>query len=127
MSLTLAQRFGTNAVVDDSVPTAPKLIIELTDLQPSPNGDIQNRGIDDATLISSTNGNDYADKIFTALFILSKQKQPPEDNDETVGFYINDPFKSITTRNNISQIQFNYAVNFYIPDTTSELDADSVV
>lgn len=131
MALTLAQRFGTNATIDVTTPSSPKLVISLTDLKPSPDGDLTGaEGIDDVSVINNTNKDEYSDKLFTALFLLSKQNQPAEDNDETVGVYISPPFglnKTFVTRNNVTQQQHFYTINFYTPDNTPGLDADDVI
>lgn len=124
--MTAAKRFGTNCSVDSSDPANVKLIINLKDLKDS--GDITGGvGLNDALSVTNANKDDYCEKIAAALLILWKQQQPAENTDDTVGIWIDDPFKSFTTRNSVDQMEFAYTTRVYIPDPTASLDPDDVV
>jgi hypothetical protein len=127
--MLLTEIFGTNATLDLSTPSSPKLVITLADLQASPNGDFINAvGLSDVSLINDTNKDEYADKIFTALFLLALQNEPSDNNVETEGFWINPSFsRSFTERNGVSQILFNYAIAFYKSDSVALVTAEEVV
>ena len=129
MGLSLTQRFGTGAALDVTTPSAPKLIIDLSDLENTADGgDITNsQGLDDVGLITNLTKDAYADKIAAALLVLWKQNQSATDDDNTVGLYVGDVFKQFVNRNSIDQLSFNYQVGIYIPDPTANLDPDDVV
>jgi hypothetical protein len=127
--LTLAQRFGTNAAIDTTSPSNPKLVITLKDLQNNTNaGDILNSlGIDNATVINDTNKDQWATKILQALLILNLQKQPTDNNDNTVGIYITNGGKRYTTRNAINQVEYRLTVATYKNDTEGTIvDPDAI-
>lgn len=129
MALSFIQRFGTNAALDVSTPAAPKLIIDLSNLENTANGgDIADgRGLNDASTITALTKDANADKIIAALFVLWTQKQPAENNDNTVGVYLTYNFKNYETRNEIEQAYYQYSANFYVPDPLANLDPDDVV
>ena len=129
MGLTLVQRFGTGTTLDVTTPSAPKLVIDLSDLENTADGgDITNsQGIDNVGLITQLTKDAYADKIAAALLVMWKQKQAATDDDNTVGLYVGDVFKQFITRNSVDQMSFNYQVAIYIPDPTANLDPDDVV
>jgi len=127
--LTLAQRFGTNATIDTTSPTNPKLVITLTNLQnTAQGGDITGSlGINDATVINNTNKDQYASKILHALLLLSYQKQPIDNTDNTVGIYITNGGKRFVTRNNVNQVEYRLTEATYKADSTGILvDPDDI-
>jgi hypothetical protein len=129
MGLSLAQRFGTGATLDVTIPAAPKLIIDLSDLEnTATGGDITNsQGLNDVGTITALTKDVNADKIAAALLVLWKQKQPTTDEDNTIGIYIGDPYKQFATRNSVDQLGFIYQTTVYIADPTAALDPDDVV
>jgi hypothetical protein len=127
--LTLAQRFGTNATIDTTTPTNPKLVITLKNLQDISNtGDIADGlGLDDATVINDTNKDQYASKILHALLLLNYQKQAVDNNDETVGIYITNGGKRFVTRNSVNQVEYRLTTAAYKSDSTGILvDPDDI-
>lgn len=83
--------------------------------------------VNDVSLITDLTKDTYADKIAAAQLVLWKQNQPAENNDETVGIYIEDPYKQFYTRNSTEQLAFIYGCGIYINDPTANLDPDDVV
>ena len=126
--MNLIERFGSNAALDLTTPSNPKLVITLKDLENTPTGDIINGvGLTDATLINNTTKDDYADKIFTALFILNIQKQPATNNIGDNGCWINPASsRSFVTRATLPQVAYSYTTTFYKSDTLINLDPDSI-
>jgi hypothetical protein len=135
MELSLIQRFGTGATLLTSTTSvtassgSPKLVIDLSDYTNTANGgDIANsQGLNDVSLITNSTKDTYADKIAAAQIVLWKQNQPTENSDETVGIYIEDPYKQFYTRNSTEQLAFIYGCGIYIDDPTANLDPDDVV
>jgi hypothetical protein len=127
--LTLVQRFGTNATIDTTTPTNPKLVITLKNLQDVSNtGDITDGlGLDDASLITNVNKDQYASKILHALLILNYQKQPIDNTDNTVGVYITNGGKRFVTRNTVNQVEYRLTAQAYKDDSTGILvDPDDI-
>ena len=129
MGLSLAQRFGTGVTIDVTTPTAPKLIIDLSDLENTGDGgDITNsQGLDDVGTITALTQDANADKIAAALLVLWKQNQPLTDDDPTIGIMVGDPFKHFVTRGEIDQLGYIYQTSIYTADPTANLDPDDVV
>ena len=129
MGLSLAQRFGTGVTIDVTTPTAPKLIIDLSDLENTGDcGDITNsQGLDDVGTITALTQDANADKIAAALLVLWKQNQPLTDDDPTIGIMVGDPFKQFVTRGEIDQLGYIYQTSIYTADPTANLDPDDVV
>lgn len=127
MGLTLVQRFGSGATIDNSTPSDPILKIKLNSLKNTGDGgDISNsQGLN--TAITPSNADANADRIFASLFLLSKQNQPTANNTDTLGVFIDNPTKNFTTRNIQEQIEISYPTNFYIASTGGVLDPDDVV
>jgi len=127
--MNLVERFGTNVALDVTTPTSPKLVITLKDLTDTPNGDIINGvGLDDVSLITQSTKDEYADKIFAALFILSMQKQPTTDTDSANGCWITPTAtRSFVTRNNVQQVRYAYTTSFYKADILVTLNPDLIV
>lgn len=129
MGLSLAQRFGTGVTIDVTTPTAPKLIIDLSDLENTGDGgDITNsQGLDDVGTITALTQDANADKIAAALLVLWKQNQPLTDDDPTIGIMVGDHFKQFVTRGEIDQLGYIYQTSIYTADPTANLDPDDVV
>ncbi len=128
--LTFAQRFGTNATIDTSSPSDPKLVIPLAVLQNvgTGTGEIADGlGIDDATVINDSNKDTYAAKIIQGLILLNYQQQPENNNDETVSVYIVNRGKRGVTRNSVAQFGYELAVTSYKTDTLgTSIDLDDI-
>ncbi len=119
--LTLIQRFFFNSSLND---TTKILSIDLNDLTDA--GDLTSLGLD-ISAIDASNVDDYASKILWALLLLSKEKQPTDNNDDTVGIYVTNQGKRTATRNNVAQFSFTLAVNAYTPDGLGvDLDPDLI-
>jgi len=127
--MNLIERFGSSVTLDVSTPSNPKLVITLKDLENTPNGNIVNGvGIDDVSLITALTKDDYADKIFAALFILNIQKQPTTNNIADNGCFINPTAtRSFVTRANLPQVSYSYTTTFYKTDTLVNLVPDLVI
>lgn len=126
--LTLQERFGKQALLDLEY---NQLIISLDDLRDfDPNtqlGDFTNGLGLDITNITNNTADDYASKIFWALIQLSKQNQPDNNTDDTVGVYITGQGKRNVTRNGAAQLGFQELLTGYTVDPTGlTLDPDLV-
>ncbi len=132
MALSLTDIFGAGATIDDSTPTDPILQIKLTNLQNDGTGDGEIEGgfgINDATLINSTNGDSYGHKILAALILLHYQNQLSTNTDPTVGTYINytpSSDKRFVSRGDTAQVEYRPTVNIYTDDPTTQYDPDNV-
>lgn len=132
MTILASQIFGSDVSLDETTPSDPYLVIRLSNLEDIVNGgDITTgNGIDDVSLVTSLTLDEYASRIFMGLVLLHLQNQPLENTDDSDGTYVVfDPNfdKSFTTRNNISQIEYNYTVGAYTADSIPLLDPDNVV
>jgi hypothetical protein len=127
--MLLAERFGSNVTLDLTTPTAPKLVINLKDLENTPNGNIINGvGLDDTTLITNQTKDDYSDKIFAAIFLLNIQKQPATNTIADNGVWITStPTRAFITRANVPQVSYSYTTTFYKSDTLINLNPDLVI
>ena len=120
--LTLAQRFGSNVTFNA---TSKILSIDLNDLTDS--GDITGSLGIDISGMTDVNKNQYASKILYALLLLSNQKQPTLNNDETVAMFVNFERKRATTRNNVQQIEYRIVSLAYSADSIGDKpDPDSI-
>jgi hypothetical protein len=118
--LTLNQRFGSNVTYNNTNKT---LTINLSDLTDS--GDIVNSLGLDISGLTAANIEQYASKILYALLLLSFQKQPQTNNDETVSIYITNGGRRELTRNGVSQFSYLLTVNNYTPNNLAPvLDPD---
>jgi len=125
--LTLAQRFGNNAFIE-SVNNLKFLTIQLDDLQDSANGGDFTNGLGlDISGLTDTNGNEYASRILWALIQLSKQNQPDNNTDESVGIYVTNQGKRNVVRNGNAQLGFQELLTGYTVDPTGlTLDPDLI-
>ena len=125
--LTLAQRFGTDAVIipDES---GTQLIINLDNLSDTANGGDFTNGLGlDTSGITAENADEYASKILWALIGLSQQNQAENNNDETVGVYITNEGRRDVARNRVAQRGFRLVATAYKNDTEGlNLDPDEV-
>ena len=92
MSLTLAQRFGSNVMFDEAVGTVTIKLSDLADQVVDENGQItgdmtNGLGLDTSDM-TAENKDSYCGSLLWALLQLSAQNQPENNNDETVGVYI---------------------------------------
>ncbi len=132
MALTLAQIFGADAIVDDSVPTDPKLVITLTNFQNTGtgNGEIEGGfGLNDATTVSAANADSYSHKLMAAIIMLHNQNQLTTNDDDSVGTYIdydNATDKRFVTRNEVPQVEYRPSCLIYTDDPTTNYDPDDV-
>ena len=128
--LTFAQRFSSLASLDETEANNPKLVIPLTALQDTGNGngEIQNGlGLNDATVITDANKDSYAAKILQGLIMLSFQNQSENNNDETVSIYVVNRGKRAVTRNSVAQFGYELGVISYTADTLgTTIDLDDV-
>lgn len=132
MPISASSIFGSSVSLDESTPSLPKLIIELSDLQDDSNGGdiVGGGGLDDASTITSLNLDVNASKIIAALLLLHFQNQPPTDTDETNGTFVvhdSNRDKRFVVRNNVGQIRYDYRLQIYTPDSISTLDPDNVL
>lgn len=106
-ALTLTQLFGASATLSAgtlTINTADFSAVGLSGASPEP-----------------------AD-LAAALLLHWKANAPTDaTNDPTVGVVVGDSFKAFTTRGTTQQIEYQYPVSLYVPDTTTSLDPDSVV
>ena len=120
--LTLAQRFGNNIAFN---PTSKVLSLNLNDLS-----NIVINGVDvglNVTNMTDANKDSYATRILWALLLLSQSNQPENNNDETVGIYIQNQGKRSVVRNQVSQFGFVLAATAYKNDTVGlQLDPDDI-
>lgn len=106
-ALTLQQQFGTNAAISSGV-----LSITLADL----------------AAVGLNNSSPSPADIAGALVLLWKTNQGASaDQDPTIGVVVSDPFPAFATRGSSSQIQYQYPVSLYVPNTTSAIDPDNIV
>lgn len=107
-ALTLQQQFGTNATLSNGV-----LSIHISDL----------------TSVGLNGSSPSPSDIAAALVLHWQANQGTNaDQDNTIGVVVGTPFRTLLSRNNINQIQYQYPVSFYVPDTLgTTLDPDSVV
>lgn len=127
--MLLTEIFGSGAIIDTLTPANPKLIIELSNFQTTPDGDFQSSvGISNPSMINDLNQDEYADKIFGAIFFLAKQNQVPDNSNSSNGFWINPSFsRGFVSRDNTSQILFSYNINFYKDDIVTTISADELI
>lgn len=119
--LTIQQSYGSSVTFDD---TNSVLSINLNDLTDSDLNDGYGLDISGITL---ANLNEYASKILWALLLLNQQKQPENNNDETIRLYITNQGKRSIVRNNVSQFGFQLVVTAYKNDTVGvTLDPDDM-
>lgn len=120
--LTLAQRFGSNLVFNE---TAKTLTISLADLSDA--GDFTNGlGLDTSTM-TAANQDEYSSKILYSLIQLSLQNQPTDNNDETVGVYVTNEGRRNVVRNSVAQLGFRLVATAYQNDPLGvELDPDNI-
>jgi len=111
-ALTLTQQFGTNASISNGV-----LSITLADL----------------AAVGLNGSSPSPADIAAALVLLWKANQGSSASDDpTVGVvvaesFVSKQFVSRGTTNPVAQIEYQYAVSIFTPDSTSALDPDSVV
>lgn len=120
--LTLAQRFGTSVVFNE---TTKVLSINLNDLN-----SILVSGVDlglNVSAMTNANKDIYATRIFWALLQLQRKNQQADNNDQTVGVYVTNQGKRNFTRNNIAQVGFQLTATAYKNDTEGvDLDPDAI-
>lgn len=120
--LTLAARFGSSVAFN---PTSKILSINLNDL-----ASITINGVDyglDVSAMTEANKNEYASRILWSLLQKSQSVQPENNNDETVGIYIQNQGKRTVVRNSVSQFGFVLAATAYKNDTVgTNLDPDEI-
>ena len=120
--LTLAQRFGNNVAFN---PTSKVLSLNLNDLS-----SIVVNGVDVGLSVANMtdlNKDEYASRILWSLLQLSQSVQPENNNDETVGIYIQNQGKRSIVRNQVSQFGFVLAATAYKNDTVGiQLDPDAI-
>ena len=123
--LTLAQRFGSNAVFNE---TAGTLTITLSDLADQTNGGDITTGLGlDTTAMNSSNKDEYSSRILWALLQLNLQNQPETNNDETIGVYVTNEGRRNVTRNSVAQLGFRLTATAHIADTQGvTLDPDAI-
>ena len=121
--LTLTQRFGTNASFNE---TTKVLSIDLNDLTDT--GDItEGLGLD-ITSITAANIDSYTAKILYTLLLLNLQKQPTENNDETLPLYVNNTGRRSVTRNGVAQFGYGLTATAYQTDQVGNVvDPDNMV
>ncbi len=121
--LTLTQRFGTSATYNDTNKT---ITIDLNDLTDA--GDIINGLGLDISGITSGNIDSYSAKILYAIALLNLQKQPVDNNDETLPVYVTNAGRRSITRNGVSQFGYGLTINAYQTDQIGNLvDPDNMV
>jgi hypothetical protein len=121
--LTLAQRFGTNAVYNDTNKTITIKISDLTDT-----GDITGGLGLNISSLNATSINSFASRILYQLLLLNFQKQQATNNDETVGIYVTNTGRRDVVRNNINQFSYSLTVNAYTANNLATiLDPDLVI
>lgn len=121
--LTFAQRFGTNAVYNETNQT---VTIDLNDLTDT--GDITDGLGLDLTGLDATTIENFAAKILYSLILLNFQQQPETNNDETVALYITNGGRRDATRNSIAQFNYIFNINNYTPNNLATvLDPDQMV
>lgn len=120
--LTLTQRFGNGVSFN---PTSKILSLDLNDLSSViVNG--EDLGLDVSNM-SDANKDDYATRILWALLLLSQSNQPENNNDETIGLYVQNQGKRSIVRNSVSQFGFVLAATAYKTDTVgTQLDPDAI-
>ena len=120
--LTLAQRFG-NAVSFNA--TGKTLTLNLNDLSSIIVGG-EDLGID-VSAMTAENKDAYASRILWAILLLNQANQPENNNDETVGIYVQNQGKRSVVRNQVSQFGFVLAATAYKNDTVgTQLDPDAI-
>ena len=126
MGLTLAQRCGANATLNDSDPTDKTITIHLNDFV---SGDPKDLDAATVTAITAANVNNYVEKIFGALVKFNRKNQPANaTTDETIGVVIDDGVFRITFARGNTQIVKIYGLNFYEPYAGStDVDPDNLV
>ena len=125
--LTFQQRFGTHAaIIDDD--GHPALKVRLTDLQDIPAGGDFTNGLGlDLLSLNVNNPDEIASRLLWALLQLSRQNQPEDNNDETVGIYITNEGRRNAVRNQVAQYGFRLTATGYKLDTEGlELDPDAI-
>lgn len=126
--MDLIDRFGTDAVIDFTDTENPKLVIAINNFLNSPNGDLTTGGFEDLVGLTSLTVNEYADKIFAAIFLLGAQNQPTENTNPLEGSYVSPSYtRRFVRRGNENQIEFVFTVSFYKADTVTFLDPDDVL
>ena len=121
--LTLIQRFGTNATFNE---TTKVLSIDLNDLTDT--GDIINGLGLDISAITATTIDTYTAKILYTLLLLNFQKQPTENNDDTLPLYISNTGRRSITRNGVAQFGYGLTATAYQTDQVGNVvDPDNMV
>ena len=121
--LTLMQRFGTNATFNE---TTKVLSIDLNDLTDT--GDIIDGLGLDITGITATTIDSYTAKILYSLLLLNFQKQPVENNDDTLPLYISNTGRRSITRNGVAQFGYGLTATAYQTDQVGNVvDPDNMV
>lgn len=109
-ALTLQQQFGANAAIANNI-----LSIHLTDL----------------TAVGLTGSLPSPAEIAAALILHWKANQGANAADDpTIGVVVNEGYgagKTFAIRGDQKQLEYQYEISIYTPDTTSSLDPDSVV
>ena len=123
--LSLVNRFGSNAVFNE---TAGTLTIKLSDLADQANGGDITTGLGlDTTAMNSSNKDEYSSRILWALLQLNLQNQPETNNDETIGVYVTNEGRRNVTRNSVAQLGFRLTATAHIADTQGvTLDPDAI-
>jgi hypothetical protein len=120
--LTLAQRFGTNVVFNE---TTKILSIDLNNLS-----SMTVSGVDvglNVTAMTTANKDQYASKILWALLLKSQAVQATDNNDETVKLYMTNGGKRSLTRNSVSQFGYQLVATAYQNDSLGvTLDPDNI-
>lgn len=120
--LTLIQRFGNNVSYNA---TSKALTLNLNDLSSITVGG-ENLGLDVGGM-TDANKDSYASRILWALLLKSQSVQPENNNDETIGLYVQNQGKRSVVRNSVSQFGFVLAATAYKTDTVgTQLDPDAI-
>jgi hypothetical protein len=127
--MNIVERFGTDATIDFTNASSPKLIITLKNFENTPGGSIINgQGLDDVSDITTETKDDYADKIWAALFIHNLQKQPATNTIPDNGCWISTTAnRSFVTRGSVPQVAYTFGITFYKNDTLVNLNPDLVI
>ena len=126
--LTFAQLFGTNATLDLTTPSNPKLVIPLEAIKDDNTlGLTGGLGIANISQITDTTKDAWAAKILYALVLRHYQKHPSDNTDDTNPVYITNGGKRSITRNNVGQFAYQLTLNAYKNDTLGSLiDTDDL-
>ena len=107
MPLSLAERFGANATLQNGI-----LSVSIADLA--------------AVGLDSADPN--ADQLLASLILLNELNQPAEAaNNPSLGIVISAGFKTFSSRGDATHLEIQKTISFFVPDTTSGVDPDELV